>query len=102
MNIWAVIAIIAAMVFGGCVGYIVAYYREKKHVSELLDCCKETSDQLAKLSKEYDEFVKAANDLDRWPKHNSHIVMKENLADYLKNKYLTEERSSTESDNLYI
>lgn len=107
MNIWAIVAVFAALIFGVCIGYMVAYYREKKHVDDLLKCCKETSDKLSKLSDEYDEFVKAAHDLDRWPRHNSHIVMKDNLADYLKNKYMTKEVDDwddceDEPDNLYI
>ena len=108
MNIWAIIAVIAALIFGVSIGYMVAHYRERKHVGDLLKCCEETSNKLAKLSEEYDEFVKAANDIDRWPRHNSHIVMRDNLADYLKNKYLSEQEPSDwedcedESDNLYI
>lgn len=108
MNIWAIIAVIAAMIFGGCVGYMVAHFREKKHVDDLLRCCKETSDKLVALSKEYEDFVKAANEVDHWPRHNSHIVMKDNLADYLKSKYLEHEDSSDwddcedEADNLYV
>lgn len=108
MNIWAIIAIFAALIFGVCVGYVISQYHEKKTVEGLLKCCKETNDKLAALSKEYDDFVKAAHELDRWPNHNSHIVMKDNLADYLKNKYLECEEPcdwddcEDELDNLYI
>lgn len=111
MNIWAIVAVIAALIFGICVGYLIAYFRERKHIDKLLRCCKETSDNLAKLSTEYDEFVKAAHEVDRWPKHDSHIVMKDNLAEYLKQKYLAEETDKESSDwddcedepdNLYV
>lgn len=110
MNIWAIVAAFAALVFGFCMGYIAAIVREKKHVDDLLRCCKETNDKLAALSREYDDFVKAAHELDRWPRHNAHITMKENLADYLKNKYMVEETGDMndgdvcedEVDNLYV
>lgn len=100
---------IAGTIFGVCVGYLVAYFREKKHVDELLDCCEKTSEKLAKLSTEYEDFMKAAHDLDRWPKHSAHIPLKDNLADYLKNKYFGDGPEDTdwsdcedEVDNLYI
>lgn len=119
MNIWAIVAIIAALIFGVSVGYLAGQYQAKKTVDDLLKCCKETNDKLAALSDEYDEFVKAANEVDRWPKNNPHIVMKDNLADYLKNKYRVEETENgrysrcveetsdwddceDEPDNLYI
>ena len=105
MNVWAIVAVIAAFIFGWCVGYIIAYHKESKCVDELLRYSRETSDKLAKLSKEYDEFLKAANEIDRWPQKNPHISMKTNLADYLKRKYLETEFNpdcEDESDNLYV
>lgn len=91
MNIWTIIAVVAAVIFGGCVGYMVAHVQGKKHVSDLISACKETSEKLAKLSREYEEFTKAAYELDHWPRYSSHVVMKDNLADYLKAKYFDQE-----------
>ena len=89
MNIWTIVAVFAALVFGFCNGYIVAIIKERKHVKKLIGLCEETSEELRKLSTEYDDFIKAANDVDRWPKHDPHITMKDDLADYLKSKYLS-------------
>mgnify|MGYP003298255074 CR=1 FL=1 len=110
MNIWAIVAVIAALIFGFCMGYITSQVREKKHVDELLRTCSETSEARTKLSREYNDFVKSAQEIDRWPKHNSHIVMKDNLADYLKTKYFSVEEAEDydgtvcedEVDNLYV
>lgn len=99
MNIWAIVAVIAALIFGVCVGYIIAYIREKRHVDDLLRCCEETSTKLAAISKEYEDFMKAAHEVDRWPKNNSHITMKDNLADYLKAKYFDNEELDPDCDD---
>ena len=48
---------------------------------------------------EYDDFVKAANDLDRWPKNNPYITNKDDLADYLKAKYLDVDDRDPNCDN---
>ena len=99
MNIWAIVAVIAALIFGACIGYIVSQIQTKKYVEDLLQRCNDTSDKLAKLSKEYEDFVKAAHELDHWPRHNQHIVFKENLEDYLKAKYFGERDSDPDSDD---
>ena len=100
MNIWTIVAVIAAMIFGGCVGYIISQIRMRKYIDDLLATCTETTDKLTKLSNEYEEFVKAAHEVDHWPKNNTHIVMKDNLADYLKEKYFNDEneKDSDECD----
>lgn len=99
MNIWTIVAVVAALIFGGCVGYIISQIQSKKYIDKLLWNCKETSDKLTKLSNEYEDFVKAAHEVDHWPKHNSHIIMKENLADYLKNKYFGSEEIDPDCDD---
>lgn len=99
MNIWAIVAVLAALIFGFCMGYIMAIKRDSKYVAELRKLCDETIEKLRKLSKEYEDFVKAAHEVDHWPKHNSHIVMKENLADYLKNKYFNNEDCDSDCDD---
>lgn len=100
MNIWAFVAVIAALIFGVCIGYIIAYIHEKKHVGDLLRCCEETSSKLATISKEYEDFMKAAHEVDRWPKNNSHIVIKDDLADYLKDKYFSNEEPGNFDGNV--
>ena len=90
MNMWAVVAVIAAFIFGLCIGVIATSLRERQYVKDLLKTCEDTSKKLSDLSKEYDDFVKSAQELDRWPKLNTHITSKEDLADYLKAKYLSE------------
>ena len=107
MNIWAILAVFAALIFGGSVGFIVAYYMQKKTIDELCEHCRETSEKLTKISTEYEEFIKSVYEESRWPKQQSHITMHDNLADYLKSKYLSSETNDwsdceDESDNLYV
>lgn len=107
MNMRAVLAVFAALIFGGCAGFIIAYAIERGRITELTKQCKECSEKLSKLSKEYDEFVKSAYTESHWPRQVSTFSGPNAFADYLKDKYLDTETEfvsdcEDESDNLYI
>lgn len=110
MSGWIILAVFVGMIFGCCIGYCVIYFKEKKEIDDLLRQCTETSNKLASVTKEYEEFIKAAYDLDRWPRNSAHITKKENLVDYLRNKYFDNAFAKDsdgsvcedEIDNLYV
>lgn len=107
MNIWAIVAVFAALIFGGCIGFIVAYRLQKKTIDDLCENCRDTTEKLNKISSEYEEFMKSACEESRWPKHTTSFTNASSLTDYLKNKYLLTETEfdsdcEDESDNLYV
>lgn len=97
MNFWAVVAVISAFVIGICVGAILVYSWEKRFVERLTARCDRISDDLNRLSSEYEAFARTMpqDDIALWP----------NLAAYLRAKYHTNEFEpdcEDDSDNLYI
>ena len=87
MNIWAIIAVFAALIFGGCIGFMIAYSIQ----------CHKCSEKLDELFNEYMQ-----NDLSR-PNRVDDTIMSRNLANYLKTKYLDKDfDSECDDDDLYV
>lgn len=114
MNILINIVLFLAGVAIG--GYFVYKY-EKKQIDDLIIRCNETSKRMEDMLKQEEDFIESI-----WPKSHHNITMGNNLADYLKTKYLSEETEASrrarldeanqedrdwsdcedESDNLYV
>lgn len=105
-----------AFILGMSVGGIFIYKHEEKIIKELNKRCADTSRRLDSMIKDEEQFID-----NMWPNRNSHIFMQNNLADYLRDKYMRTESSfedyeifdeedttseyidcDDESDNLYI
>lgn len=94
----AIISLLAGMAIGGGIVYMM----EKKHLDALIERCNDTNEKLAEMIKQEEDFMESM-----WPKKKPHITMETNMADYLKNKYLSNEDRDwsdceDESDNLYV
>lgn len=96
----ALILLVGGMAIGGWI----VYRWEKGEIEDLIKQCKEANDRLREMIQQEEEFINSM-----WPKHQHHITMETNLADYLKAKYFDEETETgdwtdceDESDNLYV
>lgn len=108
--------LLIAFMLGMSVGGIFVYKHEEKIIKELTKCCDDTIEQLNNMVKDEEKFID-----NKWPNRKSHISLQNNLADYLKAKYMQTENSfedyeifddednipewsdcDDESDNLYV
>ena len=87
MNIlFVVLAFVLGVTLGTVVSTIIMYRLEKRTVDELMRNCADARKKLEELTVQETSIIESM-----WPKRNPYVSSVTNVADYLKEKYLSDE-----------